>query len=187
MGTQLPLPQKVEPLTNFWPVYCGQTAGWIKMALGMEVGLGPGHIVLGGDPAPLPQKGGLCDIVLDADSAPRPLKGHSPPQFSANVRCGQMAGWTKMPLGMEVGLGPSDFVFDGDSATPEKGHTHPHPFLAHVYCGQTAGCIKVPLGTDRGKPRPRRRCVRWGRSSPLKGAQPPSFWFMSIMANRLDG
>ena len=27
-------------------VYCGQTAGWIKMAFGMEVGLGPGHIVL---------------------------------------------------------------------------------------------------------------------------------------------
>jgi len=27
------------------------------MALGIEVGLGPGHIVLDGDPAPLPQKG----------------------------------------------------------------------------------------------------------------------------------
>jgi len=27
------------------------------MALGMEVGLGPGHIVLDGDPAPLPKKG----------------------------------------------------------------------------------------------------------------------------------
>ena len=26
-------------------VYCGQTVGWIKMKLGMEVGLGPGHIV----------------------------------------------------------------------------------------------------------------------------------------------
>jgi len=38
-------------------VYCGQTAGWIKVALGMEVGLVPGHIVLDGDPAPLPQKG----------------------------------------------------------------------------------------------------------------------------------
>ena len=25
-------------------VYCGQTAGWIKMALDMEVGRGPGHI-----------------------------------------------------------------------------------------------------------------------------------------------
>ena len=38
-------------------VYCGQTAGWIKVALGMEVGLCPGHIVLDGDPAPPPQKG----------------------------------------------------------------------------------------------------------------------------------
>jgi len=27
------------------------------MALGMEVGLGPRHIVLDGDPAPLPKKG----------------------------------------------------------------------------------------------------------------------------------
>ena len=27
-------------------VYCGQTAGWINMPLSMEVGLGPGHIVL---------------------------------------------------------------------------------------------------------------------------------------------
>jgi len=26
-------------------VYCGQTIGWIRMALGMAVGLGPGHIV----------------------------------------------------------------------------------------------------------------------------------------------
>ena len=26
-----------------------------------------------------------------------------------------------------------------------------------------------------GKPRPKRRCVRWGRSSPLKGAQPSVF------------
>jgi len=32
-------------------------AGWIKMALGVEVGLGPGHIVLDGDPAHLPKKG----------------------------------------------------------------------------------------------------------------------------------
>jgi len=38
-------------------VYCGQTVGWIKMKLGMQVGLGPGHIVLDGDPAPHPQRG----------------------------------------------------------------------------------------------------------------------------------
>jgi len=33
-------------------VYCGQTVGWIKMKLAMQVCLGPGHIVLDGDPAP---------------------------------------------------------------------------------------------------------------------------------------
>jgi len=38
-------------------VYCCQTVGWIKMKLGMEVGLGPGHIVLDGDPASPPQSG----------------------------------------------------------------------------------------------------------------------------------
>jgi len=34
-------------------VYCGQTVGWIKMKLGMQVGLGPGHIVLHEESAPL--------------------------------------------------------------------------------------------------------------------------------------
>jgi len=38
-------------------VYCGPTVGWLRMKLGMEVGLGPGHIVLDGDPAPPPSKG----------------------------------------------------------------------------------------------------------------------------------
>jgi len=32
-------------------------AAWIKMSLGMELGLGAGDFVLDGDPAPLPQKG----------------------------------------------------------------------------------------------------------------------------------
>jgi len=35
-------------------VYCGQMVGWINMKLGMQVGLGPGHIVLDGDAAPQP-------------------------------------------------------------------------------------------------------------------------------------
>ena len=53
---------------------------------------------------PLGIEVGLClrDIVLDGDSAPPPLKDHSP-QFSANVLYGKTAGWTKMPLCMEVG------------------------------------------------------------------------------------
>ena len=63
-----------------------------------------------------------------------------PAPLPSSLRYDQTAAWTKMPLGMEVGLSPGDFVFDGDPATPrKKGHTHPHPFLAHVYCGQTAG------------------------------------------------
>jgi len=48
-------PQKKEgaqqPLT-FRPMYCGQTAGWTDMPVGTEVGIGRGHIVLDGDPAP---------------------------------------------------------------------------------------------------------------------------------------
>jgi len=79
------------------------------MKLGMEVGLGPNHIVLDGDPASLP-------------------KGHSP-QFSAHVRCGQTAGWIKMPLDMEVGLGPADFVLDGNSAPLQKSGHSPPPIL----------------------------------------------------------
>jgi len=39
-------------------VYCGQTVGRIEIKLGIRIGRGPGHIVLYGDPAPLP-KGGL--------------------------------------------------------------------------------------------------------------------------------
>ena len=58
-GDPAPSPQKgAEPPHQFSAdIYCGQTVGWIKMALGMEVGLGPGHIVVDGQPAPLSQKG----------------------------------------------------------------------------------------------------------------------------------
>jgi len=31
-------------------VYCGQTVGWIKVKLGLQVGFCPGYIVLDGDP-----------------------------------------------------------------------------------------------------------------------------------------
>ena len=56
-GDPAPLPTKgaETPPQLLAHVYCGQTAGWIKMALSMEVGLGPGHIVLDRDPAPPPQ------------------------------------------------------------------------------------------------------------------------------------
>jgi len=59
MGTQPPPHKGVEPpLSNFRPIsiVAMQTAGCIKMTLGMEVGLSPDDFVLDGDPAPLPKR-----------------------------------------------------------------------------------------------------------------------------------
>jgi len=58
-GPSFPLAKKeAEPPPQFSAhVHYGETDGWIKMALGTEVGLGPGYIVLDWDPAPLPKKG----------------------------------------------------------------------------------------------------------------------------------
>ena len=84
-------------------VCCDQTAVWIKVPLGREVGLGQSNIVLDGERAPSPQK-----------------RGHIP-QFLAHVYCDQTAGWTKMPLGMEVGLGPGHIVLNGNPL-PKKEH-----------------------------------------------------------------
>ena len=78
-GDPSPFPKKeTEPgggVPNFRPmsIVAKRTAGWIKMALGMEVGLGLVHIVLDGDTAP------LVHIVLDGDTAPLPKKGAEPP------------------------------------------------------------------------------------------------------------
>jgi len=117
---------------------------------------------------------GLRDIVLDGDPAP---------QFSANVRCGQRAGWTKMPLGMEVGLSPGDFVFDGDSATPrKKGHPTPTQFLAHVCCGQTAGWMKTPLGVEVDLGPGHIVLDRVPTACQRGTTAPASFWPMSIVA-----
>jgi len=74
LGDRFGSPYDIGPLSVLFVtlVHCGQTVGWIKMLLGMEVGLGPGH------------------IVLDRDPAPPPRKGHSSPHFSAHVYYGQM-------------------------------------------------------------------------------------------------
>jgi len=70
-----------------------------RCKLGTEVGLGPGHTVLDGDPAPLPQKG-------------------TTPNFRPNACCGETAGWINIPLGREVSLGPGHIVLHGDPAPP---------------------------------------------------------------------
>jgi len=37
-----------------------------------------------------------------------------PPYISANVYYSQIAGWIRILLGTEAGLGPDDIVLDGD-------------------------------------------------------------------------
>jgi len=131
--------------------------GWIKMALGKEVGLGPVDIVLDGDTSPLPKKGAEPPVFgpsllwpngcMDQDATwyggrPRPTqhcvrcessypqkKGHTLPYpILAHVYCGQMAGWMKMPLGTAVDLGPGHIVLDGVPASSrEKGTAAPSP------------------------------------------------------------
>ena len=56
------------PVLSVTLVYCGQTVGWVKIPLGTEVALGPGHILLDGTPHG---------------------KGQSGPHFSARVYNGQ--------------------------------------------------------------------------------------------------
>jgi len=107
MGTQLPK-KGAQPPPQFSAHVCSQMAGWIKMPLGTEVGLGPG------------------DIVLDGDPAPTPKKGHSPPIFGSCLLWPNR--WIKMLHGTKVGVGPGHtghIVLDGDP----KGHSP--QFSAH--------------------------------------------------------
>jgi len=149
MGTQPPPQKGAEPPPIFgpcllWPNGCmDQDATWY-----------------GGRPQP------MRHCLRRSPSSPH-LKGHNP-QFSANVRCGQTAGWTKMPLSMEVNLGAGDFVFDMDPATPiNKGRVTATQFLAHVYCVHCpSGWMDQDATWYGGKHRLRQRCAIWGRSSP---------------------
>ena len=147
----------------------------MKLAPGMEVGLGPGHIVLHGDPFPLPQKGGR---------APPPIFG--PYLMRPNGWMDEAGTWHRgrpEPRRLCVGWGPSPLP-------PKAGEAPPSPpFSAHFYCGQTAACIKIPLGMELGlgpgdfvlDGNPVATSPKGG------GANPPNFRPMFMVTKRLDG
>jgi len=56
-------------------------------------------------------------------------KNGTAPQFSAQVCCGQTAGWIKMTLGTEIGLGPGDNVLNGDPAPLTKSGAQQFPLI----------------------------------------------------------
>ena len=103
-------------------VYCGQTAGWMKLLLGTEVGLSPGDFVLDGDPAPPPNRWADHPQIF----GPCLLR----PNGWMN-EAGTWHGGRPQPRRLCVRWGPR-------SPSPTGGRSTPK-FSAHVYCGQTAG------------------------------------------------
>jgi len=160
-------------------MYCGQTIGWIKMKFGMQVGLGTGHILVDGDPAPLPPKG----------QSPRPILAY--------IGCGQMAGWINMPVRTEVGLDPSNIVLDGNPAHPNfRPMSRPHCAKLHSPKKDHSppifgpclmwpnGCMDQDATWHDGRSGPRPHCAKL--HYPKKDHSlnfPPIF----IVAKQLDG
>jgi len=150
MGTTLPLPKRgrSSPPPKFLAhVCCGQTARWMKLVLGTEVGLSQGDFVLDGDPAPLskswaehPQifgpcllrpngwmnKAGTChggDFVLDGDPVPFPQKGRSPlPNFQHISIVAKWLDASRCHLvwTLASAKGTLDFMLDGDPVFPPQ-------------------------------------------------------------------
>ena len=88
-------------------------AGWVKMPLGMEVGLSPDDFMLDGDPA--------YTLLENWDRAPSNFRPISIVVKRLQYRCmHQDATWYG-----GIGLIPGDFVLDGNTPPPK--------FSTHVY------------------------------------------------------
>jgi len=110
-------------------------------------------------------------IVLDGEQLLLPKRGTA--RNSAHICCGQIAGWIKIPLGMEVGFGPGDFVLDGTQLPSLKRGGTPSPIFAPSPLWPNDWMDQY--GTwHRGGPWSRPHCARWGPSyPPQKRTEPP--------------
>jgi len=153
-------PQKGHSRPHFLAhVYCGQTAGWIRMPATWHRGR----------TRPRPQYVRLGPSCL-------PKRGTAAPSFRPmSIVAKRLDGLGCQPLGTEVGLGQGHNMLDWDPAVSPKGAQQPSVF---------GPCLLWPNGmmdqdaTWYGNmPWPRRDCVRWG-PSPLpqkRGHSPPLF------------
>jgi len=163
-GPSPPIPKKEAEPGGEAPqfsahVYCGQTAGWIKMALGMEVGISPFQIVLDGDPAPLPKKGGRA----------RPIFG--PSLLWPNGCMDEDATWyggRPRPTQHCVRCGPS--------YPQKKGTLAPTQFWPICLLWPN-GWMDEDAAWYGSRPRPRPHCTRRGTSSSEKGTTAPPHLF----------
>jgi len=108
-GPSSPTPKGAQSRANFRPI--SLAAKWLHGHDATWYGgrTRPRRLCVRWGTSPLPPKG-----------------GGAPPQFSAHVAhfyCGQTAACLKIPLGMELGLGPGDPVLDGDpvALSPKGG------------------------------------------------------------------
>jgi len=139
-------PYAIRPLSvlSVTLVYCGQTTGWIKIKLGLRVGLGPGHIVLNGDPAPPSKKGGRVPHFWPMSIVAKRLDGsrwHLARRWPrSRPHC---ARW-------------------GFSSPPKKGA----PPIFGPFLLWPNGWIDQDDTWHGGRLRPGPHCARWGPSSP---------------------
>ena len=165
MGTPLPPPEQRGGAPKFSThVYCGKTAGWMKLVLGMVVRLSPEDFVLDGDPVPFPQKG----------AEPSPIFG--PFLLWPNGCMDQDATW------YEGRPRPSRHcVRSGPSYLQKKGHIHPHPIFGLCLLWPN-GWMDEDAAWYGSRPRPRPYCTRRGPSSRERGTAAPCFRPMSVVA-----
>jgi len=105
MRTQLPSAKGTQP--QIFGPYLLWSNGWVDQDATWY----------GGRPRP------KRHCVRWGSSSTFPKKGKAS-QFSAHVYCSQTAGWIKIPLDMEVSLGPGHIVLDGKPAPPPKKRGH---------------------------------------------------------------
>jgi len=145
MTTQLASPKGDRAPQFSAHFYSGQTARWIKMPFGTEVGLSRGDFVLDGYPAPLPKRGGAPNFRPMSIVAKRLVES----------RCHLV--WRPRPRRHCVRCGPS---------SPPKAQP---PIFGPCLLWPN-GCMYQDTTWYGGTTQPRRHYVRWGPSSPpLKG------------------
>jgi len=145
MGTQMPLPPGDRIPQFSAHSCCGQMAGWIKMPLCREIGLGPCGIAFDGDPAPHPQRGGVAPIFGPCSLWPNGWMDQDATWYGGRPRPRpHCSGWEP-------------------SSPSQKGHSPPNvgPYLLWPN-----GWVDQDTTQYGGRPRPRPQCVRWGPSSP---------------------
>jgi len=156
-SVNLPLHHKVQKFSSGTG-----SPGWSRKKGRMEVRFRPGCFVLDGDPAPPPKK-----------------KGHSP-QFSAMSIVAKWLDGSRCHLVGRWALAQATLCWMGPSSS-QKGHSPPifGPCLLwpNSWMDQAATWY-------RGRPRPRRHCVRWGPSyppHPKRGTALPIFRRKSVV------